>query len=384
MAILVGSGKRLTTDDGIPYMWQSGDVVTKSTYVGIITASDGGTNDEFGTSVSVGSGRIVAGAPFKDVNGNSNQGAAYIFDLNGTQVGIITSSDGWQTTGDLFGRSVAVGCGKIVVGSYLESLQQGSSYIYDLDGLNEIKKGPSSGDSFRASKVAVGSGKILNNSPRTSNFKGRVYIYDTDGSGEIVLEDGSPITLNDNDYFGNSLAVENGRIVISAGGSNNKVYIFDINGNSISEISNINFASTILEVGCGRIAVANATEDTNTGALYLYDLNGTFIKKVQAPNPTSGDRFGKSVAIGIGRIVVSAPFNNSQGAAYVFDLDGNYLEKLVAPDGISGDEFGQSVAIGCGRIVIGTARWSNMTGAAYLYNTPPVYNLYDAIDLNYG
>ena len=42
MAIIVGSGKRLTTDDGIPYMWQSGDVTTLPSNEIKIMSSDGG------------------------------------------------------------------------------------------------------------------------------------------------------------------------------------------------------------------------------------------------------------------------------------------------------------------------------------------------------
>ena len=52
------------------------------------------------------------------------------------------------------------------------------------------------------------------------------------------------------------------------------------------------------------------------------------------------------------------------------------------------DQFGQSVAVGSGRIVVGAPSddiGSNSSqGAAYIYDTPLVYNLYDAIDLNYG
>ena len=56
-----------------------------------ITASDAAANDFFGFNVAVGSGRIVVGAPFND-DGGSSSGSAYIFDLDGNQLGIITAS----------------------------------------------------------------------------------------------------------------------------------------------------------------------------------------------------------------------------------------------------------------------------------------------------
>ena len=50
------------------------------------------------------------------------------------------------------------------------------------------------------------------------------------------------------------------------------------------------------------------------------------------------------------------------------------------------DNFGSSVAVGCGRIVVGTPN-DDVTvtdqGSAQIFSTPNVYNLYDAIDLNY-
>ena len=257
MAILAGSGKRLSTDDGIPYMWQSGDVYTEPTSVGIgsITSSNGASYDAFGFSVSIGGTVIVAGAPYKEVGSFANQGLSYIFDLNGNEVGIITASDG--VANDNFGYSVAAACGKIVVGAPKHNSNsnsdQGAAYIYDYDGTNEVKLIASNGASY--------------------------------------------------DAFGTSVAVGSGRIVVGATGDNNE------NG-----------------------------------------IDG--------------------------------------GAAYVYDLDGNYITRLIASPGFQSDEFGISVASGTGRIVVG-AHLSDVgladdQGLAYIYHTPLVYTLYDAIELNYG
>jgi hypothetical protein len=98
-----------------------------------ITASDGAGGDRFGWSVAVGSGRIVVGAYQDDVGSNANQGSAYIFDLDGNQLSKITASDG--AVSDLFGYSVAAGSGRIVVGAYLDDdngSSSGSAYIFNL------------------------------------------------------------------------------------------------------------------------------------------------------------------------------------------------------------------------------------------------------------
>jgi hypothetical protein len=103
-----------------------------------ITASDGTTSDFFGNSVSVGSGRIVVGA-YADDDLGSSSGSAYIFDLSGTQLVKITASDG--AASDFFGNSVAVGSGRIVVGSPNDDdlgSGSGSAYIYKLPETMDI------------------------------------------------------------------------------------------------------------------------------------------------------------------------------------------------------------------------------------------------------
>ena len=44
-----------------------------------LTATDGAVNDYFGSAVSLSGGTAVVGAIYKAVNGNANQGAAYVF-----------------------------------------------------------------------------------------------------------------------------------------------------------------------------------------------------------------------------------------------------------------------------------------------------------------
>ena len=401
MAILFGSGKKLFTDDGIPYMWQSGDVTTTPNEVGIITASDGAAaNDYFGYSVAVGSGRIVVGAHRNDVGSNSNQGSAYIYDLDGNEVGIITASDG--AADDAFGHSVAVGSGRIVVGAPFNDVgsnnNQGSAYIFDLNG-NEVgiitASDGTNFDSFGYS-VAVGCGKIVVGAYVDNSYQGSAYIFDLDGNevGILTASDGASM-----DRFGYSVAVGSGRIVVGAyrndvGSNNNQgsAYIFDLNGNEVGIITASDGAANdyfgySVAVGCGKVVVGAYSNDvginTNQGAAYIFDLNGNQLGILTASDGAAYDTFGSSVAVGSGRIVVGAYGNNTQESAYIFDLDGNQLGIITASDGAANDYFGYSVAAGSGRIVVG-AYLNDGNGSAYIYNTPLVYNLYDAIDLNYG
>ena len=129
------------------------------------------------------------------------------------------------------------------------------------------------------------------------------------------------------------------------------------------------------------------------GRAFIYDLDGNEVGIITASDGVAFDQFGQSVAVGSGRIVVGQPAktigsNNFQGRAFIYDLDGNEVGIITASNGDASDLFGYSVAVGCGKVVVG-AHGVNIgsnadQGSAYIYNTPPVYNLYDAIDLNYG
>ena len=408
MAILVGSGKRLTTDDGIPYMWQSGDVTTAPSNENKIVASDGAQYDDFGSSVAVGSGKIVVGAEF-----DNTSGSAYIFDLNGNQLGIITASD--IAASDNFGQSVAVGCGRIVVGARFDDDNgnaSGSAYIYDLDGTNEIKipvSDGAAGDWF-GNSVAVGCGKIVVGAPLDDDNgaieSGSAYIYDLDGNNEVKIT-ASDATFSDE--FGYSVAVGSGKIVVGARGDNSDqgaAYIYNLDGTNEVKITasdgaaNDEFGYSVA-VGSGRIVVGSPYKamglNDDQGAAYIYDLDGNQLGIITASDGAvdeDHDEFGYSVAVGSGRIVVGArsgyDSGTNPGLAYVYDLDGNNEVRMVASDAASStfDQFGYSVAVGSGRIVVGAPSddiGSNSSqGAAYIYDTPPVYNLYDAIDLNYG
>ena len=272
------------------------DRTTEPTFVGIITASDGASGDEFGSSVAVGSGKIVVGAPNNDVGINTNQGSAYIFDLNGNQLGILTASDG--ASGDKFGWSVAVGSGRIVVGAPNNNIgsnvDQGSAYIFDLDG-NEVgiitASDGTNSDSFGDS-VAIGFGRIVvgainagDNGGTTGG--GQVYIYDLEGNEVGIITASNPVPTFGVNSFGNSVAVGSGRIVVGdpvdgevsflAG----KSYVYDLDGNEVGIITAYDGGTTtrafgsVVVVEDGKIIISAPNKDVNgindMGGIYIYD-----------------------------------------------------------------------------------------------------------------
>ena len=389
MAFKHSTNKLFTTKYGEPYLWGSGDVTTIPSNENKITASDGADNDRFGESVAVGSGRIVVGAYGDDDNGSSS-GSAYIFDLAGTQLAKITASD--AAANDNFGISVAIGNGKIVVGATGNDdngTSSGSAYIFDLAGTQLAKITASDGaanDQFGRS-VAVGSGRIVMGADGDDSSKGSAYIFDLDGTqlAKITASDGAA-----NDYFGYSVAVGSGRIVVGAdgdddnGSNSGSAYIFDLDGTQLAKITASDAAAYVsfgrsVAIGNGRIVVGALENDSGKGSAYIFDLDGTQLAKITETNRVNFNYFGNNVDVSNGRIVVTAQNGGGAfgtGSAHIFDLDGNLLTKLIPSDSSFLLSFGNSVAVGNGRIIISAGSGN---GSAYIYETPRVYTPYDLI-----
>lgn len=150
--------------------------------------------------------KLVIGSSW--ATGNAiRSGAAYIYDIDGSNEVKIIASDG--ATEDNFGATVASGEEKIVVGAYgadANGNDSGAVYIYNIDGTNEIQlsaTGNSSNDFFGRS-VSMSGDKVIVGASRDSNFTGKAYVYDLDGSNEIVIT-ASDGAVSDN--FGSSVAI---------------------------------------------------------------------------------------------------------------------------------------------------------------------------------
>jgi nucleoside-specific outer membrane channel protein Tsx len=121
---------------GAAYVFEESD--SKWHQTAELTASDGAANDYFGVSTAVSGPTAVVGAYQHTVGQNYQQGAAYVFALNGktwSQQAELTASDG--TLYDSFGLSVAVSDSTAWVGApnhpYSPSLGSpgpGAAYVF--------------------------------------------------------------------------------------------------------------------------------------------------------------------------------------------------------------------------------------------------------------
>lgn len=97
-----------------------------------LTADDGASGDEFGSSVAVSGDTVVLGAQRDTTGGNSQHGSAYVFGRSGgawPERTKLIASDGGSS--DLFGVSVAISGGTAVIGAAFHNLHRGAVYVWE-------------------------------------------------------------------------------------------------------------------------------------------------------------------------------------------------------------------------------------------------------------
>ncbi|MCB1087666.1 MAG: hypothetical protein KDM63_11520, partial [Verrucomicrobiae bacterium] len=286
-----------------------------------LKASNPGTNDNFGYSVSISGNTILVGAPFENsgsdgVNGiqadesAGDSGAAYVFARSGTrwsQQAYLKASN--SDASDQFGKDVAISENTVVVGAIAED-------------------SPASG---------VNGDQTLNTLPGS----GAAYVFIRGGtrwSQQAYLKSSAP---DGSDNFGEGVAVSGDTVVVGAPYEDSNAT--GVNG-----------------------------DDTNdsvpaSGAAYVFVWNGTTWTQqayVKASNTGNGDQFAESVALSGDSLLVGAKFEDSTasgvggdesdntgtgvGAAYLFQRHGSQWSQrayLKASNPDDDDHFGEALAI---------------------------------------
>lgn len=376
------ANKQAFTSDGIPYMWNSGDTTTAPNSENEIVSSDLSTLDLFGYSIAIHSTRVVVGATGDDDNGSAS-GSAYIFDLNGSQLHKLTASDG--VANDSFGWSVAIGNGIIAVGAPFTS-SGGAVYLYDFSGTEVAKI---SGDDTAASdsfgySIAINDDKVFVGARGHNSSAGAVYAFNLTGTQLFKIDRASSLEL------GTSIAAKNKKIVIGTSGGDS-VFLYSTDGIFIRTITSFDYASNdaygySVSISDGRIVVGAPQDDDNSlassGSAYIYDYEGSLVKKITSSAPEQAAFYGSCVSIGSGRIVVGAYGDDSEkGSIYIYDLDGTLLQRVQGSTSSAGNQFGRFLCVNNGRIASSGVVKNTSSGSVFLYNTPLVYNLYNSLDM---
>ena len=284
----------------------------------MLQASDIGTGYLFGDAVNVNSlsGRAVVGSPSASSGGiRIAEGAAYVFDLNTTtgqwsQVAKLISST--PALDDNFGSSVAT----------------------------------------EGNFVAVGASSEEDTTPAPTN-QGFAYIFERQSDASWLRARLAPSTPSASGFFGSSMGMSPGRLIVSA---------------------------------VGHTETVNAS-----GAAYIFERppGGPWaeVAKLLASDPSAVHRFGINSRISGDRAIVGAylddQLGSAAGAAYIFERQASGVwgvdcplplpstarcqnQKLLALDGDADDWFGVTVGIDGDYAVVG-ARNDEGGGSAYVF-----------------
>jgi nucleoside-specific outer membrane channel protein Tsx len=350
-----------------------------------LTASDGASGDDFGSSVAISGSTAVVGADTPNATG-----AAYVFVRSGTtwsQQAELTASDG--ASGDQFGHSVAISGSTAVVGEPYKNNGTGAAYVFVRSGTTwsqqaELTASDGTTDDFLGWSVAISGSTVVVGESTCCSATGAAYVFVRSGTtwsqqAELTASDG---TFDDG--FGHRVAISGDTVLVGALGKNSATgaaYVFVRSGTTWSQQAELTasdgasgdqFGSSVAI--SGSTAVVGAPIKKNTiGAAYVFVASGTTWS--QQAELTASDGFGElffgnSVAISGSTVVVGAPSSNGTGAAYVFVPSGttwSQQAELTASDGVSGDFFGDSVAISGRTAVVGAPFKNSVTGAAYVF-----------------
>jgi hypothetical protein len=172
-----------------------------------LTSSDGASEDSFGCSVAVGGSTAVVGAESHKVGSNAQQGVAYVFVESGltwSQQAELTSSDG--VAYDNFGSSVAIGGGTVVAGApeLLLNPRPGAAYVFVESGgtwIQQAELTASDGaayDSFGSSIAVSGSTAFVGAHGHTvgsNQQQGAAYVFSSSATPSYALS-ASPSSLS--------------------------------------------------------------------------------------------------------------------------------------------------------------------------------------------
>ncbi len=364
-----------------------------------LVAADGAAGDLFGAAAAISGHWGLVGAPRKSVSGDAERGAAYVYDLrDGSQVLQLLAPDGLAN--DRFGVAVAISGNVALVGAYQRTengqTEQGAAYAFDVTTGTLLRKltapDGAAGDFFGLRVALDGNAALVGASGHDGEEgvnQGAAYLFDL-ATGSLRKKFQSPNGAA-SDFFGSSVSLSETHLLIGAyaagesgGSAQGAAYLFDRQSDKFltqylaSEGMNGDHfgISTALTKKCALVgaysADINGAEDQ--GAAYAFDLTEF---EVFAEDGAAGDQFGVSVAVAGEHILVGADYDrvndqDYQGSVYVLNRLGEVQHRLTASDGMAGDQFGLRTELTADYALIGAflsdPEGSPNQGAAYVFD----------------
>ena len=330
-----------------------------------LTASDGAAYDELGYDVAIDGDVAVAGAIYASIDGKPDQGAVYVFEkptggwATGTETAKLTTSDGGDD--DETGRGVSIDGNTIVAAAYGYKFNTGAVMVYVRENNTWqsatetaiLQSSQPGGDAYFAEAIAMEADTIVVGAYAQDAY-GAVYVFQkqSDDWGSVIqVAKLTASDAQDYDYFGHSVSLNGGVLVVGADGK---------------------------DVGANR----------DQGGAYIFvrpDSGWTDAHEnaqLQADSGNAGDHFGRSAAIDGDVVAVGAPQravsgNDQQGTVYLFEKpatgwSGLLLSNIIltASNGAANDNLGTSLAVAGDGVVAGAPYHNSRHGAVYVFQRP--------------
>jgi len=365
-----------------------------------LTESDGEQGDQFGGSIAISGDTVVVGAIKRY---SSGVGAVYVFVKpksgwrNMRQVAELTASE--SGTSDWLGYSVSIDGDTVVAGAPNASPgfpYQGEAYVWVkpkggwrnmietarltvTGGVSRIRLGTSI--SVSGNTVAVGA-------PRAKVGRhlhaGAVFVFVKPANGWRSTKQTAKLSLSGGYGLGLSVSVS-GNALVTVDPGTAYVFVRPSTGWANTTIPTATLSTTdaasAFSVGieANTIITGAIDVDQHQGAAYVYVepqggwTNMSQTAKLTASDGKAGDGLGYSVSVHGRKVVAGACYKNQQqGAAYLYIKPPSGWEnttetaELVASDGKPNQFFGLSVGVAADTVVAG-APDNTKSGAAYVF-----------------
>ncbi len=374
-------------------------------HIAILESPNRQENADFGYSVAIEGNLVVIGEPRYDITPN-NEGRAWIYNIDtGDFTGLIAPEP--QSYAE-FGYSVAISGNLIVIGEPTANLDEdsdeGRAYIYNVDTeewTTLVSDDPQDNARFGYA-VAISGGLAVIGEPMANVtvgglYQGRAWIYNVDTT--VFTELASP-DVQDSGYFGHSVAISGDRVFVgepeadvAGSSSEGKVHVFDSAGNYLSTLTApqprgpeeyATFGNALAAHG-NLIAIGEPFADDWAGRAYIFDTDGNWVATLKQPDPLRyWVSFGWSVGISEDLVVVGEPgFSpggiDTDGRIHIYTTGGEHISTIPVPAPLNPQDyptaFGWSVAASGNNIVVGEHAYDLIStsneGRAHIYKYTP-------------
>ncbi len=237
--------------------------------------------------------------------------------------------------------------------------------------------------------VSISGSKVIIGAWGVDSGTGAAYTYEYDGESWSQIQ---KITGEDGEFggnFGTSVSISGNTAVAGAPRENwdtGAVYLFDYNGSGWSQTQkvvagdgvNYSYFGNSVDISGTTVIIGswkNNEDGGASGAAYIYQISDGTSQKISASDGYNGRNFGNAVAISeVGSCIVGCwhdgPLGDNSGSAYIFEYIGEeWVEtaKLIPSDGAAFDEFGTSVDISGSTAIVGSPEHGTNLGAAYIF-----------------